>query len=152
MKVRIELQTDLEEEEVIIRCKSLTESVQQISRAIEELSAGAPRLTFTRGNEEFFLAPEQILFFQTSDEAVYAHTAHDIFRTKLCLRDLEGILPFSFLRVSKSAILNTRHVQSINRNLTAASLVQFRGSHKQLYVSRSYYKALRERMDYPENR
>lgn len=46
------------------------------------------------------------------------------------------------MRVSKSTILNTDRVYSLTRNLTASSLVTFAGSHKQVYVSRNYYKAL----------
>ena len=147
MKLRIELDPSLEEEEVLIRCRGLSDTVQKIGKAVETLSAEAPRLGFFRDNEEFFFSPEQILFFETDGDTVLAHTANDIYGTKLRLRELEEILPRSFLRISKSAILNTRHVLSISRNLTAASLVQFQGSHKQVYVSRSYYHALRERMD-----
>lgn len=57
------------------------------------------------------------------------------------------MLPSYFLRVSKSTILNTREVYSITRNLTAASLVEFSGTHKKVYVSRSYYKALKLLLD-----
>ena len=52
------------------------------------------------------------------------------------------MLPGFFMRVSKSTILNTDRVYSLTRNLTASSLVTFADSHKQVYVSRNYYKAL----------
>jgi len=35
---------------------------------------------------------------------------------------------------------------TINRNLASASLIQFYKSHKQVYVSRRYYKNLSERL------
>ncbi|MCL2487401.1 MAG: LytTR family transcriptional regulator, partial [Oscillospiraceae bacterium] len=63
------------------------------------------------------------------------------------LYELEELLPPHFVRISKSAIANTRHIFSINRNLAASSLVQFNRSHKQAYVSRKYYPALRQKLD-----
>lgn len=78
---------------------------------------------------------------------LHAHTRDGIYRIRSKLYELEETLPGSFMRVSKSAILNVHHVYSIERNLTASSIVQFQGTHKQVFVSRHYYKALRERLE-----
>lgn len=50
------------------------------------------------------------------------------------------------MRTSKSTIVNLDHIYSITRNLTASSMVEFRGSRKKALVSRSYYKLLLERL------
>ena len=63
------------------------------------------------------------------------------------LYELEEFLPSYFLRVSKSTILNSKEVYSITKSLTASSLVEFRGTHKKVYVSRNYYKALKTMLD-----
>lgn len=47
------------------------------------------------------------------------------------------------MRVSKSTILNINHIYSITRNLTSSSIVEFQNTHKQVYVSRHYYKPLK---------
>ena len=57
------------------------------------------------------------------------------------------MLPRYFMRVSKSAILNLNMVYSVEKNITASSLVRFRGSTKIVYVSRIYYKAMKQRLD-----
>lgn len=62
------------------------------------------------------------------------------------LFELEEILPRKFVRVSKSAIVNVKHIYSVERNITSASLICFAGTHKQLYASRSYYKLLKLRL------
>ena len=64
-----------------------------------------------------------------------------------CLYELEELLPGQFMRVSKSAILNTSHVYSITKNLSSSSVVQFRNTHKQVYVSRMYYKPLKCKLE-----
>ena len=43
----------------------------------------------------------------------------------------------------KSTILNINHIYSITRNITSSSLVEFKNTHKKVYVSRSYYKVLK---------
>ena len=88
-----------------------------------------------------------ILFFETEDNQVFAHTKKDVYQTKYRLYELEELLPGSFIRVSKSTILNVSHVLSIKKNLTASSEVWFEGTHKQVYVSRNYYKQLKQRLE-----
>ena len=142
MKIRIELDEGLAEEEVIIRCHSLTEQVQQLQRVISDTVASNGKMEFSKGDRQYFLPLEEILFFETDAGKITAHTAQDSFQTQLKLYELEEILPGHFMRISKSSILNTRMVYAINRNLTASSVVEFQDSHKQVYVSRHYYKAL----------
>lgn len=85
---------------------------------------------------------DDILFFETDENGISAHTRTDAYQVKYKLYELEELLPRFFMRVSKSAILNTNHIYSINRNLTASSVVAFLNTHKQVYVSRYYYKPL----------
>ncbi len=147
MKIRIDIDENLIEDEVIIHCQSLTEEVAKIQQAVSEVVNASQRLVFYKGTTEYYLALDEILFFETADNAINAHTRDDIYQTKYKLYELEDILPGFFMRVSKSAILNTHHIYSINRNLTASSVVAFSGSHKQVYVSRYYYKPLISKLE-----
>lgn len=147
MKIRIELDEALHEEEVIIRCRSLSEQVLQLQRAISDADSAGNKMEFTKEDRQYFLSVDNILFFETDDGQVAAHTAQDMFQTRLKLYELEEILPRHFMRVSKSSILNTNVVYAINRNLTSSSIVEFQDTHKQVYVSRNYYKALISRLE-----
>ncbi len=146
MKIRIEIIEDADDEEVVIRCAGVDEQVQRIERALAEIVSKTPALTFYKEGEEFYISPGRI-FFETQSENVYAHTANDAYRIKLRLYELENLLPREFIRVSKSTILNVKHIFSVSRNLSASSLIKFHRSHKQVYVSRSYFKAMRQRLD-----
>ncbi|OYO43052.1 hypothetical protein CG709_20430 [Lachnotalea glycerini] len=44
-------------------------------------------------------------------------------------------------------MLNVNQIYSISRNLTASSIVQFQNTHKQVYVSRYYYKLLKQKLE-----
>ena len=146
MKVRIELSDDGSQDEVIIRCGRVDDTVQKIQDFIRELSAQKALLTFYKDNEEFYFPVDDVLFFETEGEYVYAHTARDAYRTKYRLYELEELLPRYFIRCSKSAVINSKQIYSITKNLTASSLITFNNSHKHVYVSRNYYQRLRQSM------
>lgn len=151
MKIRIELDEQLKEEEVVIRCQSLTEEIQEIQKAVSDLISKKQRFVFYRGDTEYYLPLESILFFETEEKVVCAHTVDNVYQVRYRLYELEEILPGYFMRVSKSTILNTDQVLSISRNLTASSVVEFWHTHKQVYVSRYYYKPLKLKMEEKRN-
>ncbi|MCI5873006.1 MAG: LytTR family DNA-binding domain-containing protein [Clostridiales bacterium] len=147
MKIRIEIDEGMAEDEVIIRCRGLTEEVTAVQKAVSDVVNASQRFPFYKGNTEYYLALDEILFFETDDSGISAHTKKEMYQTKYKLYELEDILPGVFMRVSKSTILNTRHIYSISRNLTASSVVAFEGTHKQVYVSRYYYKPLISKLE-----
>ena len=99
-------------------------------------------MIFYKGNTEYYISLENILFFETEESGISAHTVKDVYSVKYKLYELEDILPMNFLRISKSTILNTNHIYSITRNITSASIVEFQHTHKKVFVSRHYYKIL----------
>ncbi|MCH5341028.1 MAG: LytTR family transcriptional regulator [Acetatifactor sp.] len=147
MKVKIEIEEGLEEEEVVIRCGSLNDSVVSLQNFISKQNNGKRYLALTAGETEYYVPLEDIYFFETEGREIRAHTAEQIFVCSYRLYELEELLPGSFMRISKSTIANLDHIYSITRNLTASSEVEFVGSKKKALVSRSYYKALVERLN-----
>ena len=150
MKVRIEIDSNIKEDEIIIRCKELTKSIQKIEETIQQENQ-IINFTFYKDNTEYYIPLNSILFFETSGNEINAHTSNEIYKVKYKLYELEEILPINFIRVSKSTILNVDHIFSIEKNLTASSIVQFNKTHKQVYVSRNYYKKLKERINERRN-
>jgi len=146
VRVRVEIVEHLDEDEVVIRCRQAGDEIQQLYRQIAEYSTCAS-FPFYKGQQECYIPLQQVLFFETEGDNVYAHTAKEAYRVKYRLYELENLLPAYFARAAKSTIINTRQVYAINRDLTASSLVQFIGSHKQVYVSRHYYRALRQQLN-----
>lgn len=104
MKVKIEVDENFIEEEVVIRCNALSAQVQAIQKAVGE-----------------------------------------IYQTKYKLYELEEMLPGYFMRISKSSILNIRKIFSLTKSISSC-VVEFADSPKQVYVSRYYYKPLKEKL------
>lgn len=102
MKVRIEIDDSLNEDEIVIRTKEYTEELQQLISNFKS----KPSIQFFKQDTEYYLDLDAILFFESDNGRVYAHTANDMFFTTQKLYELENILPNSFLRISKSTIVN----------------------------------------------
>ena len=147
MKIKIETDPAIMENEVIIRCGKIDDSIIKMEHALTDLCNANTNFIFYQDDKEFYFPLDNILFFETESNQVYAHTKKDVYQAKYRLYELEKMLPDCFIRVSKSTILNVYHVLSIKRNLTASSEVWFEGTHKQVYVSRNYYKQLKQRLE-----
>lgn len=146
MKVKIEILEGMPEEEVIIRCPGLSDSVIALQNYISKQGSAKRCLSLKNGETEFYVPMEEIYFFETEGRELRAHTADRIFFCGYKLYELEELLPGSFMRVSKSTIVNLDFVYSITRNLTASSVMEFSGTKKKAMVSRAYFKAVTERL------
>ncbi len=146
MKVTIEVDEDLVEESVVIKCKKLDERILRIQQALTEQASRDLTILLQKNEKEYYMPLERIVFFETENKEIRAHTKNDIYETQYKLYELEEILPGYFMRISKSTIVNLNHIYSITKNITASSVVEFSECHKQVYVSRNYYKALVERL------
>ena len=94
MKIKIEIDEGLPEDEVLIRCRGLTEQISDVQKAVSEVINTSQKCVFYRGNTEYYL-----------------------------------------------------NFDEISRNLTASSVVAFADTHKQVYVSRYYYKPLINKLE-----
>ncbi len=147
MKVRIDIVDGLTEDELIIRCREFGDSQRKIQAYALELAKGVTGLACYKDGAEYYFSLSEVLFFETEGDVVYAHTRNDSYKIKQRLYELEELLPKSFVRASKSSIVNTARIHSVRKNLTASSLVEFPRTSKRIYVSRRYYPELKARLD-----
>lgn len=147
MKIRIEIDENLAEEEVVIRCRSLDDKIRKVQNAVRETVSKMQTIVFSKGEQEYYFPLSKVLFFETDGNNIHVHTADDIYETKYRLYELEEMLPGSFMRISKSAVVNTHKIYSISRGLSASGVIQFENTHKQVYVSRLYLKPLKQKLE-----
>lgn len=147
MKIKIEIDESLEEEEIVIKVPGINERVQRIQAALQDISKSQTAIVFYKGTVEYYLSLNDILFFETDGKDIQAHTCDDMYQIKYKLYELEEILPGHFMRVSKSTVLNIKKIYALHKTISSPCLVEFEHSHKQVYVSRHYYKSLRSRLE-----
>ena len=146
LKIRIEMSEDVQEE-VVIRCREITPEIIRLQQLLSGNSDRSNQFLVYKGDTEYYLNVNDIIFFETEGNAVMAHTRDDVYETRRKLYELKELLGGRFQRISKSAIVNVDKVYSIKRNVTSSSAIEFQGTHKQIYVSRAYYKVLREKLE-----
>ncbi len=147
MKIRIEMDPSIEEDEVIIRCRELNSEVAEIQKALAQVAKKSQRFKCMDGNRETYLDLEEIVFFETDGDRIIVHTKDEEYTVNMRMYELEELLPDFFVRIAKSCILNIHYVKTVNKNLTGASEITLRGTVKVVFASRSYYKLLKERLD-----
>jgi DNA-binding LytR/AlgR family response regulator len=148
MKIRVEIDpTNGEEEEVVIRCNTLSEEVMMLQKQLSEIVSSKLKLEVYKGDTVLYLSPDEILFLETADNFLAVHTAKEIYSAKQRLYELEEMLPSSFVRISKSSIVNITNIRSVKRNIAGPSEIEFSGTIKRAYASRNYLKQLMNRLE-----
>lgn len=146
MGFRIRIDIDPEcDEEVVIKCKSITDEVLALQAKLA--SNQGSEIELKLNDSIYFVRLSDILFFETDSGKTAAHTADRMYYSDLKLYELEETLPQSFLRISKSSIINITPISSIRKDITGICEVFFRNTNKKVYVSRSYSKVFREKIN-----
>ena len=143
MRFRTEIRDECDEEIVIV-CKSRSDKIKRLERVIENALGSDAEMILTLGDAEYYIKKSDILFFETSGGKVTAHTRERMYYSDSTLAFLESDLPECFMRVSKSCIVNLSEICAVSSGITGNGEVLFKESPKKVYVSRGYYKALKE--------
>lgn len=140
MKIVLEIQEELEEDEIYIRCRSINTDILELQNHLQSLASKKKEIVVYKEETEYYLVLDQVLFFETSGRDIMLHTSNQSYQVKQKLYELESMLPDNFVRISKSTIVNVTAVYAITRNSVTGGVIQFANTHKQISVSRSYYK------------
>ena len=146
MKLRLEID-DSSEEEIVIRAKRLTPEISRLTEGVQDLLERGNALSVRSGGAERFINANEIVFAEVMASKTYVHTANDVFVSPLRLHELELILPRSFAKASKSCIVNTAKICSLLRSPTGVGEAGFYGTVKKTYISRMYYKIVRDKTE-----
>lgn len=150
MKRRVRIEECPEgDEEIVIRCRTVTPEILALQKRLEQSDDGTGLrvIGLKMGESECFVPTDRILFFVTEGSRTVAHTADRIYCTGYRLYELTDRLPSSFIRASKSCVLNTARVCEVRRGVTGIGEVFFEGSNKRAFVSRMYYPAFRQTLE-----
>ena len=146
MKLRIEIDPD-SQEEILLRAPAVTDEVRRLQTVIAEAFSRKLELALQLGERECYIPCDEILFFEATERRVSAHTAEHMYFSPLKLCELEELLPRTFVRASKSCLVNTAHIVAINHSLTGASEILFKETGKKIYASRMYYKIVHDTIE-----
>ena len=139
MKIRIELISEDQPEEIVVRCYSITDEIQNMISFIEN---DKKIIGYKRGTA-YPLKMNDIYYFEIVDQKAFIYCEKDIYESKMKLyefeREADGT---SFFRASKSLIINADKIDSIKPSLSGRFEVILLNKEK-LIVSRQYVRVLK---------
>lgn len=98
------------------------------------------KLTFTSERRKITLDPAVILYLESNDDEVWIRTVPgESFRTKTRISQWEALLDQRFLRVHRSYIVNTEHIDEWHPT-------RIRIGDRQIEISRKYKDLVRDRL------
>ena len=146
MKLVIEIDPD-RPEEIVIRAHRSDERLRALAAAVERAVSDPGEIALRSGEGEVFIKTAEILFCEVAGERLWVHTARDVYESSGRLYELEAVLPRYFVRAGKGALVNVRQISSISRSPTGVGEVRFFSSEKKTYISRRYYKVVRDEIE-----
>ena len=139
MKTRIELISENQPEEIVVRCYSITDEIQNMISFIEN---DKKIIGYKRGTA-YPLKMSDIYYFEIVDQKAFIYCDQDIYESKMKLyefeRETDGT---SFFRASKSLIINADKIDSIKPSSSGRFEVILLNKEK-LIVSRQYVRVLK---------
>lgn len=140
MRITIEENAALEEDEVVIRCKAITTRHLQ---AIELLKASSSLIAY-KGNEAHRVPVDDILYCEVLEKQLFLYTQNEVYSIKQRLSDMEQELGPDFVRISRVSLVNWRKIDAIKPMLNGRLEAQLENKEK-LIISRQYVKEIKQR-------
>lgn len=143
MKIIIEDVSPDDEEQVIIRCRNLSDKVLKL---ISELKAEQQKLTGLKDGVITMIDAKRVYYFEGVDNKVFIYCKQNVYESKLKLYEIEEKYDNTyFFRASKSIILNIAKIRSISPSLSGRfEALLFNG--ETIVISRQYVPELKKRL------
>ncbi len=142
MQVEIQLDAACTEPQVIIRTAQVDDAVQALAKRISDTPP--QMLTGSRDGVIEILNPSELIRIFADGGKTVAVTENGMYDLRLRLYEAEERLPHSsFVRISKSEIVNLHKVKSFDLSFTGTICIRFLND-TVTYVSRRYVREIKQ--------
>lgn len=143
MKITIETPGQGEEDEIIIRCAAIDDSIMELIYAIK---MGREKLTAYSDKGIVMLTPKDIYYFESVDNKVFAYCQKEVFEVRKKLYELEkDYSKNDFLRISKSTIVNLSKISYLTPTFNGRFEAILKNGEKTI-ISRQYVSAIKNQL------
>lgn len=140
MKLEIRKIPENEPEMVEIRYHWITDEIQEIVSFVKSRQG---QLSATRDGQRFEVPVMDLFYAESVDERVFLYTASDSYEIRMKLYELEDLLKSkSFLRISKSMIVNLMKISSVRPALNGRFSAALKNG-EEIIISRKYVPELK---------
>jgi len=142
MKVKVRQVSLYEDEEALISAVELTDDIKSAIDILENNSRVVPVIS---DSKTIMLKTDAIYYIESVDKRTYVYTKENCYETRYRLYELEDILSFYFLRVSKAMIINIRKIRAVKAELNGRMRADLLNG-EQITISRAYVKELKGKL------
>lgn len=140
MKIVIEESHDGEEDQIIIKCREMTDELIHLLAMIKSHDT----LIAYDGNNIHRIQPKEIYYIEVVDNKTFLYCKNKVLESKQKLYELDNFLSKSdFLRVSKSVLLNLSKIKTLSPALSGRFEATLSNNEK-IIISRQYVSDLKK--------
>lgn len=130
-----------EPEAVTIDCYEIDDDVREI---VSYVKSRQGQLTGKLDGEQYEISIKDILYIESVDNRVFIYTSKESYETSSKIYELEELLKKnSFLRISKSSIVNLMKIKSIKPSINARFIAVLSNG-EEIMISRKYVANLKK--------
>ena len=145
MKVRLDIDQQYAEEQIIIEAPTLSPRVQKVQDFVQSLDQ-KETLKGKFQDQVFLIEIQKIQRIYIENRKVLAETGNRIYALDIRLYQAVEILPASFVQISQSEIVNIDAISHLK--LTSNGLIEiYLKNDSFTYSSRRYLKAIKEKLE-----
>ena len=135
MKIQIEIQKDLKEPYAIIYTSQITKEIADFTQTFDNKKRDT--LVFLQNDKYVLVKEENISRVCFEDNHTVICCGKERYLSKKRLYEIEADLGQSFMRISRTALINLAKVESVEASFGGTMLVRLNDGNKE-YISRKY--------------
>lgn len=141
MKVEIKINPNVEETIVTIETEEISEEVQGLLDKLK--SSNKKPITGKKDNKIYILNPQEINYFFSEKQKIYANSDSAIYEISGRLYEIEEqFKDTSFIKISKSVIANVDKIKNLEMSFNGTMCVNFKNG-AQEFISRKYVSSMK---------
>lgn len=142
MKVNLFVSSDIEEPHADIHANELSDNIQKAINLLEEDSSNSI-IAVKKGSDIALLEFDDIFMFRVEDKQVKVYDESNEYQIKKALYQVEEELDSSFVRISKTTIVNIKKIQRVSPSLKGMMFIELKNGLKD-NISRKYLPNFKE--------
>lgn len=143
MKLKLDCSPEYKEAEVSIKCSAVDDRLQKI---IDIVQNDEKQLTVKKDDFSRVIKASDIYYFESVDEKSFVYCKSEVYSSELRLYEIEELLSnTSFVRISKSCILNTDVLDKVRISLNAKMEATLQNGERVL-ITRHYVPAFKKKL------
>ncbi len=144
MKLQIDEIPNLEETEIIIRCREVDDRINRIGNYIR---TSYITINGKDNGESYVLYLDDIYYFEAVDNKVFAYDEHKVYEVSYKLQELADLLrKTSFIQVARTVILNINKIEKVS-TLVNGRISAVLINKEKMIITRAYAHAFKQKLN-----